>query len=78
MDSIDEKRTFIDKPENVIVFNEFIHSAFKLIVQENLLNKDEVDDVKDLNYMTADMQVFASDGGNILQQIDVKSLLNLS
>ena len=77
MDAIDEKKSFKDQSENVTKFNKFIQSAFDLFVQEKLLNKEVINDVKNLNYMTADMKIFAADGRDVLQQLDIKSLLNL-
>lgn len=65
-DVIDEKKSFIDRPENASTFTKFIQSAFKLFVQEKLLNKDVIDAVKDLNYTTADMEIFTMDGRDIL------------
>ena len=77
MDAIDEKRTFKDNSKNAAIFTKFIQSAFKFLIQENLLNQQVIDDVKDLNYMTVDMEIFVADGRNILQQLDIRSLLNL-
>ncbi|CAG8483661.1 4016_t:CDS:1, partial [Funneliformis caledonium] len=44
---------------------------------EKLLNKEVINDIKILNYMTADMKIFAADERDVLQQLDIKSLLNL-
>jgi hypothetical protein len=77
MDAIDEKKTFKDRPENVTKFNKFIRSAFDLFVQEKLLNKEVIYDIKNLNYMTADMKIVVADGRDALQQLDIKLLLNL-
>ncbi|CAG8855431.1 12915_t:CDS:1, partial [Gigaspora margarita] len=49
----------------------FIQSAFNLFVQEELLDKNVINDVKDLNYMMVDMEVFTADGKEALQQINV-------
>ena len=77
MDAIDEKKIFKDQPENVTKFNMFIWSAFDLFVQEKFLNKEVINDVKNLNYMTADIKIFVANGRDVLQRLDIKSLLNL-
>ncbi|CAB4494407.1 unnamed protein product [Rhizophagus irregularis] len=77
MDVIDEKKTFKDQPRNTTAFTKFIHSAFNLFIQENLLGKEVNDTVKNLNYLTVDMKVYTANGNDILQRIDIRSLLNL-
>ena len=78
MDAIDEKKTFKDQPENATKFTKFIRSAFNLFVHENLMNKKVIDDVKkNLNHITADMKIFAADGKDTLQQLDIRELLKL-
>jgi hypothetical protein len=77
IDAIDEKKSFIDRPENASIFTDFIQSAFKLFVQENLLNKDVINAVKDLNYITVDMEIFTMDGRDILRKLDIRSMLKL-
>ncbi|CAB4446832.1 unnamed protein product [Rhizophagus irregularis] len=77
IDAIDEKKSFIDRPENASIFTDFIQSAFKLFIQENLLNKDVINAVKDLNYITVDMEIFAMDGRDILRKLDIRSILKL-
>lgn len=77
MDVIDEKKTFKDQPSNTAAFTKFIHLAFNLFIQEKLSGKEVNDAVKNLNYLTVDMKVYMANGNDILQQIDVRSLLNL-
>ena len=77
MDAIDEKKTFKDKPENANTFTRFIQLAFNFFIQECLLDKDVNDAVKNLNYITVDIEIFAADGKIILQQLDIRSFLNL-
>jgi hypothetical protein len=77
MDAIDEITTFNNHPENSKKFTNFIHKAFKLLVQESLLDKDVIDDIKKLNHLTVDMEIFVADGSNILSQLDVRSMLQL-
>ncbi|CAG8702852.1 13506_t:CDS:2, partial [Funneliformis caledonium] len=77
MNVVNEQKTFKDQPENIIKFNNFIRSAFNLFVQENLLDKDVIDAVKDLNYITVDIEIFTADGKDSLQQLDIRSLLKL-
>ena len=71
MDAINEKKTFKDKPENANTFTRFIQLAFNFFVQECLLDKDVNDAVKNLNYITVDMEIFAADRKIILQQLDI-------
>ena len=78
MDAIDEKKTFKDQPENLIKFTKFIRMAFNFFVQEYLLSRDVNDAVKNLNYITADMKIFTSSGKDVLQDLDISSLLNLN
>ena len=78
MDAIDEQKTFKDQPENVVTFIKFVRSAFNLFVQENLLDKEVIDAVKDLNNITVDMKIFAADGRDVLQKLDIRTLLNLN
>jgi len=78
VDAIDEKKTFRDHPRNLALFTRFIRLSFNLFVQEHLLNKEVMDSVKNLNHITADMKVFIASGKDILQDLDVKSLLNLN
>jgi len=75
MDTIDEKKTFDDQPNNIDAFTKFIHLVFNLFIQENLLGKEVNDAVKNLNYLTVDMKIYAVNGKDILQKIDIKSLL---
>ncbi|CAG8788124.1 16770_t:CDS:2, partial [Cetraspora pellucida] len=44
---------------------------FDLFVQEELLDKDVINDVKDLNYKMVDIEVFTADRKEALQQINV-------
>ena len=78
VDAIDEKKTFRDHLRNLALFTRFIRLSFNLFVQEHLLNKEVMDSVKNLNHITADMKVFIASGKDILQDLDVKSLLNLN
>ncbi|RIB09000.1 hypothetical protein C2G38_2210051 [Gigaspora rosea] len=55
--------------------SEYIMETFNLFVQENLLDKDVINEVKDLNYMTVNMIIFTADGNDSLQQLDLGSLL---
>ncbi|RIB29663.1 hypothetical protein C2G38_2154752 [Gigaspora rosea] len=55
--------------------SEYITETFNLFVQENLLDKDVINEVKDLNYMTVNMIIFIADGNDSLQQLDLGSLL---
>ncbi|CAG8474672.1 hypothetical protein C2G38_2036500 [Gigaspora rosea] len=72
------QKTFRDQPENVDKFSNFIRSAFKLFVQEDLLDKDVVNEFKkNLNYLTVDMRIFTADGNETLQQLDLWSLFKL-
>ncbi|UZO10515.1 uncharacterized protein OCT59_002096 [Rhizophagus irregularis] len=48
-----------------------------MFIQENLLGKEVNDTVKNLNYLTVDMKVYTVNGNDILQRIDIRSLLNL-
>ncbi|CAG8496008.1 5226_t:CDS:2, partial [Dentiscutata heterogama] len=73
----DMQKTFEEQRVNVNMFTDFIKSAFDLFVQEELLDKDVINDVKDLNYKTVDMEVFIADGKEALQQINVRSLLRI-
>ena len=75
MDTIDEKKTFDDQPNNIDAFTKFIHLAFNLFIQENLLGKEVNDAVKNLNYLTVDMKIYAANGKDVLQKVDIKSLL---
>ncbi|CAG8454181.1 13003_t:CDS:2 [Racocetra fulgida] len=75
IDILDLEKTFRKWPENVVKFTKFIRSAFNLFVQENLLDKDVINEVKDLNYMTVNMIIFTADGNDSLQQLDLGSLL---
>jgi len=77
MDVTDVQRTFRDRPENIEKFTNFIRSSFNLFVQEILLDKDVIDDVKNLNYITVDMEIFTADRKDSLQQLDLRSLLKL-
>ncbi|CAG8657471.1 6738_t:CDS:2, partial [Funneliformis mosseae] len=52
--------------------------TFNLFVQENLLNKEVIDAVKDLNNITVDMKIFAADRRDVLQKLDIRTLLNLN
>ncbi|CAG8851354.1 39467_t:CDS:2, partial [Gigaspora margarita] len=76
MDVTDVQKTFEEQRVNVNMFTSFIQSAFNLFVQEELLDKDVINDVKDLNYMTVDMEVFTADGKEALQQINIRDLYN--
>ncbi|CAG8762498.1 3398_t:CDS:2, partial [Cetraspora pellucida] len=71
MNVTDMQKTFEEQYVNVNMFTDFIKSAFDLFVQEELLDKDVINDVKDLNYKTVDMEVFTADGKEALQQINV-------
>ncbi|PKB95143.1 hypothetical protein RhiirA5_437293 [Rhizophagus irregularis] len=42
MDVIDKKKTFKDQPRNTTAFTKFIHSAFNLFIQENLLEAESL------------------------------------
>ncbi|CAG8556885.1 1522_t:CDS:2, partial [Funneliformis caledonium] len=54
------------------------HTKFNILSEkEKLLNKEVINNIKNLNYMTADMKIFAADGRDVLQQLDIKLLLNL-
>jgi uncharacterized protein YpiB (UPF0302 family) len=75
VDVVDERKTFIDHPTNADTFTEFVQEAFKLFVQENISKKNVINDVKNLNNMTYDLEIFAADGKNILQQLDIQLLL---
>jgi hypothetical protein len=78
MDVIDEIKTFKDHSENIEIFNHFIQVSFKLLIQERLLNKAVIDDIKNnLNHITVDMEIFAANGRNVLQKLDVRSMLKL-
>jgi len=77
MDAIDEMKTFKDHSENIEIFTKFIQVSFKLLIQENLLNKDVINDIKNLNHITVDMKIFAADGRNVLQTLDIRSMLKL-
>lgn len=76
IDAIDEIKTFKNHANNINIFTRFIQAVFKLLVQENLLNKDVIDDIKNLTYITVDMEIFAADGRN-LNQLDIRSMLKL-
>jgi hypothetical protein len=78
MDVIDKKKTFKDQPNNTAAFTKFIHLAFNLFIQENLLDKEVNNTVKNLNYLTVGMKIYMANGKDILQQIDIRSLLNLN
>ncbi|RIB11798.1 hypothetical protein C2G38_2202485 [Gigaspora rosea] len=75
VDILDLEKTFRKRPENVVKFTKFIRSAFNLFVQENLLDKDVINEVKDLNYMIVNMIIFTANRNNSLQQLDLVSLL---
>ena len=75
MDAIDKKKTFEDQPNNIDAFTKFIHLAFNLFIQEKLLGKEVNDTVKNLNYLTVDMKIYTANGKDILQKIDINSLL---
>ncbi|CAG8736227.1 16696_t:CDS:2, partial [Gigaspora rosea] len=78
MDVTDVQKTFRDQAENVDKFSNFIRSAFKLFVQEDLLDKDVVNEFKkNLNLLTVDMRIFTADGNETLQQLDLWSFLKL-
>ncbi|CAG8754518.1 569_t:CDS:2, partial [Racocetra fulgida] len=47
----------------------------KFIRKHNLLDKEVVDAVKNLNYMTVDLEIFMADNKNELQKLDLRSLL---
>ncbi|CAG8679000.1 11520_t:CDS:2 [Funneliformis caledonium] len=68
---------FKDQPENVVTFTKFVQSAFNLFIQENLLNKEVIDAVKNLNNITVDMKIFAADGRDVLQKLDIRTLEEL-
>ncbi|CAG8644297.1 4978_t:CDS:2, partial [Cetraspora pellucida] len=72
IDVTDVQRTFRDRPENIEKFTNFIQSSFNLFVQEILLDKDVIDDVKNLNYITVDMEIFMADRKDSLQQLDLR------
>ncbi|CAG8768954.1 1036_t:CDS:1, partial [Funneliformis caledonium] len=44
----------------------------------NLLDKEVIDAIKDLNNITVDMKIFAADGRDVLQKLDIRTLLNLN
>ncbi|CAG8838002.1 6582_t:CDS:2, partial [Gigaspora margarita] len=77
IDILDLEKTFRKRPENVAKFTKFIRTAFNLFVQENLLDKDVINEVKDLNYMTVNMIIFTADGNDSSQQLDLGSLLKV-
>ncbi|CAG8827258.1 22321_t:CDS:2, partial [Cetraspora pellucida] len=58
-------------PENIKKFTNFIRSLFNFFVQEILLDKDVIDDVKNLNYIMVDMEIFTADRKDFLQQLDL-------
>ena len=68
MDAIDKKKTFEDQPNNIDAFTKFIHLAFNLFIQEKLLGKE-------VNYLTVDMKIYTANGKDILQKININSLL---
>ena len=78
MDVIDEKKTFKDQPNNIAAFTNFICRAFNLFIKENILDEDVKEDVKNLNHLTVDIKVYLASGKDVLQQIDIRSLLNLN
>ncbi|CAG8563259.1 4437_t:CDS:2, partial [Cetraspora pellucida] len=71
MDVTDVQRTFRDRHDNIEKFTNFIRSAFNLFVQEILLNKNVINAVKNLNYITVDMEIFTADGKDSLRQLDL-------
>ncbi|CAG8740531.1 9095_t:CDS:2 [Dentiscutata erythropus] len=73
MDMIDVQKTFEEQCVNINMFTDFIQSAFNLFVQEELLDQEVVNDVKDLNYKMVDMEVFTADREEALQQINISS-----
>ncbi|KAF0465699.1 hypothetical protein F8M41_026233 [Gigaspora margarita] len=77
MDVKDVQKTFEEQRVNVNIFTDFMQLVFDLFVQEELLDKDVINDVKDLNYKTVDMEVFTADRKEALQQINVRSLLKI-
>ncbi|CAG8465627.1 15316_t:CDS:2 [Racocetra persica] len=77
MDVTDVQKIFNDHLDNVVYFTNFIQSAFNLFVQESLLDKEVVNAVKNLNYMTVDLEIFMADGKDKLQKLDLRSLLKL-
>ena len=54
------------------MFNEFVREAFKLLIRETLLDENVIEDIKNLNYTTANMKIFAADGGDILNKLDIR------
>ncbi|CAG8778780.1 6274_t:CDS:2, partial [Racocetra fulgida] len=75
MDVTDVQKTFNDQPNNVDIFTDFIRSAFNFFIQESLSDKDVIDAVKNLNYMTVDMEIFTADRKDALPHLDIRSLL---
>ncbi|CAG8799335.1 1508_t:CDS:1, partial [Cetraspora pellucida] len=65
------QRMFRDQPKNIEKFTNFIQLSFNLFVQEILLDKDVIDDVKNLNYITVDMKIFMVNRKDFLQQLDL-------
>ena len=72
MEAIDEIKTFKNHPKNVDMFNEFVREAFKLLIWKTLLDENVIEDIKNLNYMTANMKIFAAYGGDILNKLDIR------
>ncbi|CAG8669203.1 17175_t:CDS:2, partial [Cetraspora pellucida] len=75
IDVTDVQKTFRNQHDNVDKFNDFIRTAFDLFVQENLLDKDVINEFKELNHMTVDMNIFTANGKEYLQQLDLQALL---
>ena len=67
MDAIDEIKIFKDHDTaNIEIFTTFIQVSFKFLTQEYLLNEDVVNDIKNLNHLTVDIEIFTADGRNVL------------